>query len=87
MKLASEVSEALPLNLESPVAPFSSSEKTCPPLAYFVSSSDLGLVCFVVLPLPPMVSQPVCDGEETVFWYETLQRSAYSASVFSTYAL
>lgn len=31
MKLASEVSEALPLSLESPVAPFSSSEKTCPP--------------------------------------------------------
>lgn len=67
MKLASEVSEALPLNLESPVVPFSSTEKTCPPLAHFVSSSDLGLVCFVVLPLPPMVSQPVVMGRKQYF--------------------
>lgn len=37
------------------------------PLASFVSSSDLGLVCFVVLPVPPMVSQPVVMGRQQYF--------------------
>lgn len=45
MKLASEVSEALPLNLESPVAPFSSSEKTCVPRHILFPALRVGLFC------------------------------------------
>lgn len=85
MKFASEVSEALPLNLESPVAPFSSSEKTGVPWNILFPALRVGLFCSFA---SATHGEPTyCDGEETVLWYEMLQHSAYSASVLSTYLL
>lgn len=85
VKLASEVSEALPLNLESPVAP-SSSEKTC---SFGIFCFQLWLGVSLVCSFASVThGEPACcDGEATVFWYEMLQHSAYSASVLNTYPL
>lgn len=86
LKLASEVSEALPLNLESPVAPFSSSEKTCPPW-HLLFPLWLGADLFCSFASVTHGEPTCCDGRATVFWCEMLQHSAYSASVLSTYPL